>query len=76
MDTHIRLFPPTWILETLTKLFQWLIRTTSVLLNGISTYRLTYCALFFARPVGFFFFSCLSTLGHWPLTLPARARDP
>nr|BAO02227.1 Mr_precursor_153 [Conus marmoreus] len=29
-----------------------------------------------ARPVFFFFFSCGSTLGVWPLTLPARAREP
>ena len=27
-------------------------------------------------PVTFFFFSCLSTLGHWLFTLPARAREP
>ena len=29
-----------------------------------------------ARPLGFFFFSCLGTLGVWPRTLPARAREP
>jgi hypothetical protein len=29
-----------------------------------------------ARPVGFFFFSCLGTLGVWPRTLPARASEP
>lgn len=29
-----------------------------------------------ARPVFFFLFSCFSTLGVCPLTLPARANDP
>lgn len=40
------------------------------------TKRRVYLMRFMARPVGFFFFSCLGTLGHWPRTLPARARDP
>ena len=31
---------------------------------------------FLARPLGVFFFSCLSTLGVAALTLPARAREP
>jgi len=31
---------------------------------------------FLARPLGVFFFSCLSTFGVCDLTLPARARDP
>jgi hypothetical protein len=35
-----------------------------------------YLIRFIARPVGFFFFSCLGTLGVWPRTLPARAREP
>jgi hypothetical protein len=26
--------------------------------------------------LGFFFLSCLATLGVWPRTLPARAREP
>lgn len=29
-----------------------------------------------ARPVFFFFFSCFSTLGVWPFTFPARAKEP
>lgn len=40
------------------------------------TKRRLYLIRFIARPVGFFFFSCLGTLGVWPRTLPARARDP
>lgn len=35
-----------------------------------------YKMRFFARPLGVFFFSCLSTFGVCDLTLPARARDP
>ena len=37
--------------------------------------RLNWMRLF-ARPVFFFFFSCFSTFGVCPLTLPARANDP
>merc|ERR1719354_1397703 len=37
---------------------------------------LLYWILLLARPVFFFFFSTASTLGVWPLTLPARAREP
>lgn len=37
---------------------------------------LLYSILLFALPVFFFFFSCLATFGVWPLTFPARARDP
>jgi len=40
------------------------------------TKRRLYRIRFFARPLGVFFFSCLSTLGVCDLTLPARARDP
>merc|ERR1711933_48574 len=40
------------------------------------TKRRLYCMRRLARPVFFFFFSWASTLGVWPLTLPARARDP
>jgi hypothetical protein len=41
------------------------------------TYRRLYWRRFLARPRGIFFFSsCFSTLGVWPLTFPARARDP
>lgn len=40
------------------------------------TNRLLYWKRRLARPVFFFFFSCFSTLGVCPLTLPARARDP
>ena len=40
------------------------------------TKRLLYCSLRLARPVFFFFFSCFSTFGVCPFTLPARARDP
>eukprot|EP00955_Chlamydomonas_euryale_P097141 365053-Chlamydomonas_euryale.AAC.25 len=40
------------------------------------TNRLVYLMRFMARPVGFFFFSCGGTLGVWPRTLPARAREP
>ena len=29
-----------------------------------------------ALPLGVFFLSCFSTLAVWPLTLPARAREP
>lgn len=41
-----------------------------------STHRRLYKIRFLARPLGGFFFSCLSTLGVWDLTLPARAREP
>ena len=37
---------------------------------------LLYWILLLARPVFFFFFSWGSTLGVWPRTLPARAREP
>merc|ERR1712059_136549 len=37
---------------------------------------LTYWILLLARPVFFFFFSPASTLGVWPLTLPALAKEP
>merc|ERR1719354_1285305 len=37
---------------------------------------LLYWILLLARPVFFFFFSPASTLGVWPLTFPARAREP
>lgn len=40
------------------------------------TKRRLYFMRFIARPFGCFFFSCLGTLGVWPRTLPARARDP
>jgi hypothetical protein len=40
------------------------------------TKRLLYLMRFRARPLGFFFLSCLGTLGVWPRTLPARAREP
>merc|ERR1719347_265648 len=40
------------------------------------TKRLLYWILLFARPVFFFFFSPASTFGVWPLTFPARAREP
>lgn len=40
------------------------------------TNRRLYCMRLWARPRGFFFLSCFATLGVWPLTLPARARDP
>ena len=40
------------------------------------TNRRLYCMRRLARPVFFFFFSCFSTLGVWPRTLPARANDP
>jgi hypothetical protein len=40
------------------------------------TKRRLYCILLCARPRGFFFLSCAATLGVWPRTLPARARDP
>lgn len=35
-----------------------------------------YCMRLCARPLGFFFLSCLATLGVCPLTLPARASEP
>merc|ERR1719495_1223507 len=37
---------------------------------------LTYWILLLARPVFFFFFSPASTLGVWPRTFPALAKDP
>ena len=37
---------------------------------------LLYWILLLQRPVFFFFFSPASTLGVWPRTLPARAREP
>merc|ERR1719439_53141 len=37
---------------------------------------LLYWILLLALPVFFFFFSCASTLGVCPLTLPARAKEP
>ena len=40
------------------------------------TNRRVYVILFFARPLGVFFFSCGSTLGVCDLTFPARAREP
>ncbi len=40
------------------------------------TNRRLYWILLLARPVFFFFFSWASTLGVWPRTLPARAREP
>merc|ERR1712170_47602 len=40
------------------------------------TKRRLYCMRRLARPVFFFFFSCLSTLGVCPFTFPARAREP
>jgi hypothetical protein len=40
------------------------------------TKRRLYCMRLWARPVGFFFLSCLATLGVWPRTFPARAKDP
>lgn len=40
------------------------------------TKRRLYFNLWLARPLGFLGLSCFSTLGHWPRTLPARARDP
>ena len=40
------------------------------------TNRLLYWILLLARPVFFFFFSWGSTLGVWPLTFPARAKEP
>merc|ERR1712093_730716 len=40
------------------------------------TKRRVYVILFFARPLGVFFFSWGSTLGVCDLTLPARAREP
>jgi hypothetical protein len=40
------------------------------------TKRRLYLRRLQARPVGFFFLSCLGTLGVWPRTLPARAREP
>lgn len=40
------------------------------------TNRRLCCMRLWARPRGFFFLSCFATLGVWPLTLPARARDP
>ena len=40
------------------------------------TKRLLYWIRLLARPVFFFFFSCGSTLGVWPFTLPARASEP
>jgi hypothetical protein len=38
--------------------------------------RLLYCRRRLARPVFCFFLGVFSTLGVWPLTFPARARDP
>lgn len=38
---------------------------------GTATKRLLYCMRFLARPVSFFFLSCLATLGVWLRTLPA-----
>merc|ERR1712045_602628 len=40
------------------------------------TNRLLYWILLLARPVRFFFFSCASTFGVCPRTLPARAKEP
>lgn len=40
------------------------------------TNRRLYCIRLWARPLGFFFLSCLATLGVCPLTFPARAREP
>lgn len=40
------------------------------------TKRLLYFRRLPARPQGFLLFSCLGTLGVWPRTLPARAREP
>lgn len=40
------------------------------------TKRRLYLMRFMARPLGFFFLSCLGTLGVWPRTLPARAKEP
>ena len=40
------------------------------------TKRRLYCMRLWARPLGFFFLSCLATFGVWPLTFPARASDP
>merc|ERR1711976_699232 len=40
------------------------------------TNRRLYWARRAARPVFFFFFSSASTFGVWPLTLPARAKEP
>lgn len=40
------------------------------------TKRRLYCMRLWARPLGFFFLSCLATLGVCPLTFPARASDP
>lgn len=44
-------------------------------LPAVTNLRL-YCIRLWARPRGFFFLSCLATLGVCPLTLPARAKDP
>lgn len=40
------------------------------------TNRRLYWIRLLARPVFFFFFSCFSTFGVCPLTLPARANEP
>jgi len=74
--THILRLPPGSVV-TLTKLP----RNNAQLKNsefqqGRSTHRRLYRMRFLARPLGVFFFSCLSTFGVCDLTLPARARDP
>jgi len=40
------------------------------------TKRRLYLMRFMARPLGSFFLSWASTLGVWPRTLPARAKEP
>mmetsp|Transcript_529 Transcript_529/g.1022 ORF Transcript_529/g.1022 Transcript_529/m.1022 type:complete len:207 (+) Transcript_529:251-871(+) len=40
------------------------------------TKRRLYLMRWNARPLGCFFFSCLATLGVWPRTFPARAKEP
>ena len=51
------------------------IREKCIYIPAVTNRRL-YCMRLWARPRGFFFLSCLATLGVWPLTLPARAKDP
>ena len=49
-------------------------RVWSMLLTESHHSQLLYCIRLWARPRGFFFLSCLATLGVFPHTLPTRAR--